>query len=154
MKLGAAVHPKLLPLDSTYFQQITIHYLAPRESAIYFLAWGMMRSGHQKRMRRSRRKVSSDALYPSGITSFSGASVSNHDFHCFSLRETCNGAWKYKFRIICWHGPSKPLALLRFKPISGRVDRTYATETGLIPRRVKPKNITIGIYRSLLDDQH
>ena len=40
-------------------------------------------------------------------------------------------------------------ARTRYKPISGRVDRAYATEavdTGSIPGRVKPKTIKIGIH--------
>ncbi len=47
---------------------------SPIESAMYFLAWGSVRSGHQERMRRSLRKTSSDAPYPSGIGSSSGES--------------------------------------------------------------------------------
>ena len=44
----------------------------------------------------------------------------------------------------------------RGQPISGRVDRASATETvdlGLIPGRVKPKTIKIGIHSFLLDVQ-
>ena len=40
-------------------------------------------------------------------------------------------------------------ALCTSQPISGRVDRAPATETvdsGLIPSRVKPKTIKIGIH--------
>lgn len=61
--------------------------VGPRASAMQFLACGNVRSGHQQRIKRSRRNMSRDTSQPSGITSCSGASLSNHCFHCFSLPE-------------------------------------------------------------------
>ena len=42
----------------------------------------------------SLRKVSNDAWYPSGISDSSGVSLSNHVFHCFSLRPIYTNEWK------------------------------------------------------------
>ena len=63
-------------------------YLSPIVSAMYFLAWAMTRSGHQLLTSSKRRKTSNELLYPSGITSSSGASLSNHCLHCFSFLVT------------------------------------------------------------------
>lgn len=63
-------------------------YLSPRASWMYLRAIGRVRSGSQLRTRSKRWKRSKELLYPSGITSSSGASLSNHVFHCFSFLPT------------------------------------------------------------------
>ena len=55
---------------------------------MYFLAWCMVLSGHHDRINNNFLKVSNESLYPSGIILSSGASLSNHNFHDLSLRDT------------------------------------------------------------------
>ena len=47
------------------------------------------------RMRRSLRKVSRLCVYPSGMVSSSGASLSNHARHCFSFAWICTQTEHY-----------------------------------------------------------
>ena len=60
----------------------------PRESAMYFLAWERVLSGHQDRMSSNFLKMLKPFSRPDGMSSSSGNSVSHQYFQSFSRDTT------------------------------------------------------------------